>query len=150
MTGHYDILVRIGLYFAFEFLRKIVNDFSDLFTIFHGHRMHHILRQNGIALNKQKSFVLRRKLLPLLFRLHVLPIHGRIFALLAAATLQLRRWRRLEALVEDEGEGGELADRLVDAPRAHVVVRRVLALVVVDEVQAVALGRVGKLQWPRA
>ena len=103
--------------------------------------MHHIFRQNSVALNKQKPFVLSLQLLALLLRLNILLIHGCVFALLAAL---------LEVFVEDEGQRGELSDRLVDAPRAHIVVRRVLALVVVDEVEAVALGRVGKFERLRA
>ena len=103
--------------------------------------MHHIFRQNSVALNEQKPFVLCLQLLALFLRLHVLLIHRRIFALLAAL---------LEVFVEDEGQRGELSDRLVDAPRAHIVVRRVLTLIIIDEVEAVALRRVGKFERLRA
>ena len=52
LARHNDILVWIRLDLAFEFLREVMNDVSDLLAIFHGHGVSDIFSQHSVALNE--------------------------------------------------------------------------------------------------
>ena len=47
--------------------------------------------------------------------------------------------RSAEVLVLNKGQGGELTDWLVRIARTHFIIRLVLAFIIIDEVEAVAL-----------
>ena len=138
LARHDDILVWVRLDLAFELLREVVDDISDLLAVFHGHGVSYIFSEHSVALNEEKTFILCLKLLSLFLRLHVLLIHRSILTLLATLLLEI--------LVDDKGEARELANWLINAPGAHIVIGRMLALVIVDEVETIALGRIGKFE----
>ena len=103
--------------------------------------MPYFVDQNGVAVNRQQTLVVGLQLLSLLFRL---------MSYIPCITTLLSWYHRLlELFVHDECEGWEFTDGLIRITRSHIIVRCVFTLIIIDEVEGVALGCIRILKRAR-